>query len=387
MSCRYQFIPSRHTFGCPIGAYTNGATGVNVYTMNDTTQKLAVRFRATDSAAITHVDLQFNWVGDTSGTQFRIGVFADSSGKPGSTQLGGYTDNFYGISGGTGSRAWCSGSGDELALSTDTGSLTVGSYYWLVLEYVSGTLDSSNYVVLQRVSANRVSSSTYAAYYNGSSWATAGDYVVPIYIRDANGDSDGFVTPLASESGTTISLYGTTRYAWKAYLRMNVTVRYASCRIGGVTGSPPSLMLSIFENNTYKGQVTVTSAYYNGDPIKLPSPISLTAGNYVYAVMAVDGSGGNASNYYRFYALRMGNRHAARLYWGCDDVAFGTFTGHASDETQDTPHTSFAEEPNCYLHGNHPIDILMVGKDDLSIPSGGGGGGGGLPILRPSIVR
>jgi hypothetical protein len=387
MSCRHFYIGSRHTFGCPIGAYTNAPATVDVYTMNGTTQKLAVSLRATDSAAITHVDLQFNWVGNTSATQFRIGVFADSGGKPGSTQLGGYTSNFYGISGGTGTRAWCSGSGDELALSSSTGSLTPGNYYWLVLECVSGTLDSSNYVVLQRASPIRAGCYSSCAYYNGTSWSSSDSYGVAIYVKDADGKVDGYPLPCAPTYYTTLSFYGTTRYAWRAYLRSNITLRYVACQIYGSVGSPPNLMLSIFENNTYKGQATVTSAYYNGDPIKLSSPISLTAGNYVYAVMAIDGSGGNASNYYRFNAYRLGNRHAARLYWGGDDVAFGTFTGHATDETQDTPHTSFMEEPNYYLPSIHPIDILLVDKDDLSIPSGGGGGGGGLPILRPSIVR
>ena len=388
MSCRHYGYATHHHFGTSNGFYPTYSSSGDLYTLNASTQKLGVRLYASSAVPITHVDMLLKWVGDTSGTQFRMGIFNEASwSTPGTTRYGGYTNNFYGISGGTGTLAWCSGSGDALALSANTGSLTSGNYYWLVLEYVSGTIDSSNYVVLTSYSPLRYPTICRVARYDGSSWySTSSD--APYYLVDADGNIDGAPVPVAGGSGAVLlPLYGTTRYAWKIQLRANITVRFVGTHAYNAVGSPTNLTYSIFEGNTYKGQVSISSlSMYRYDIKQLSSPISLSAGSYVYVVASTKGSGGNASNYFNIEAYSFGNDHIRHLYFRDSSIKFGTFTGHATDETQDTPHTSFMEEPNYKAMRVHPMDILLTDEADVSYPSGGGTGGG-LPILRPSIVR
>lgn len=99
--------------------------------LNASGEKLAIKYLPQTTSAITAVDVRLNVVGAPG--NFKIGVFANASDAPNdASQLGGYTSSWtLAADGWTGAKS----------LGTNTGTLTLNTPVWIVIEYVDGTID------------------------------------------------------------------------------------------------------------------------------------------------------------------------------------------------------------------------------------------------------
>lgn len=128
-----------------------------------TTERQAWKYIAETTSPITAVNARFSVTG-TPGN-FKFGIFADLNEAPDSaTQLGDWTAEWAAPANGT-------YTGDK-TLATNTGNLTIGTTYWVVCAYSSGTCDGSNYISAQGVATYNNSLRT--RHYNGTNWTTTG---------------------------------------------------------------------------------------------------------------------------------------------------------------------------------------------------------------------
>jgi len=149
---------------CTTVAQQATGTGVGgVYAGKDHSAEGSV-FTANASDTVCTVDLSIKKIGTPSGT-LRVGVFADSSGVPGS-QVGTWSS--------TVASGAITGSYATVTFSGLSAARTSGTTYWLVVE--SGSTDGSNYYQLD--AGGSYGSGTTVDGTVASSWAYSGSYAM-----------------------------------------------------------------------------------------------------------------------------------------------------------------------------------------------------------------
>jgi hypothetical protein len=136
-------------------------------TLNAPGEKIAAKFIASRTEAITHADMYVTPV-SAGGLLFNLAVYDDNGDKPGNL-LGAATSNY--AIGGTG---WVG----PQQLNTNTGILTLNASYWLVLSCGSGTPGPSNYATVSCSDpAARFQYAGKLRHFDGTNWTNTTPYV------------------------------------------------------------------------------------------------------------------------------------------------------------------------------------------------------------------
>lgn len=223
--------------------------------LDASTEKLAFKYYPQTTSAITDVDVRLNVIGAPG--NFRIGIFADASNAPDdATQLGGYSGNWtIGADGMTGLQT----------LASNTGALTRNVPVWVVIEYVSGTIDGSNYIQLQRLSN---ATSSYGLdlqrHHNGTNWTTTASQVLlqTFAVKHADATYGGLPLQLILRStsndiyvnGGTVQTQGV-KWRTGAQQRVIGVMFYLT-----KTGTPNDLVITVYEGDTSKDSTTLVAA-------------------------------------------------------------------------------------------------------------------------------
>jgi hypothetical protein len=334
------------------------------------TEKIGFKYYPMTTSAVTGCDLRVTRTG-TPGN-FRIGVFSDSSGSPNdAAQLGGYSSN------------WTPGSGSgwigAQTLSTNTGALTKGTPIWIVIEYVSGTIDGSNYIQAEYVngkliSENRLSNSV--RHHNGTNWTTTtAQSVMPtVVVSHADGSYVGFplTTGLAATSAADIYVNGGTTQVqgvrFKAGAQVKVIgVAYFLTK----TGSPNDLVFTVYEGDTSKYSVTEVAANVTSgalSKIYFDSPVLLAADTNLYILLSQTGTS-DAND----YDLRAWTLHST--YVGAAVSSdFRMVYGNGTTPSGLTVSTDVWVPLLMPLIGDPTTDLDMSGGGGVVMPVIGGGG-------------
>jgi hypothetical protein len=284
---------------------STGYGDISLMILDGTTEKLGFRFFASGASAITHVNVRLNIVG-TPGS-FRTGIFTDDgTGNTPNAQVGDWT--------GTWAAPGADGMSGAQALATDTGDLTPGAAYWVVIEYVSGTLDGSNYIQLQRLANVGASlSMVLCRHHNGTNWTTTtSQTATPIFtLTHADGDLTGYLAGQSASisNSSATAIYGSNREALR--FRSGAQMRVYGCLFMiDKVGTPTSgLVISVYEGDTLKSTITHAAGFVADSsgstfPALFDDPPLLSADTDLFIVFEHESAGGSGSQYYRLWVTR-----------------------------------------------------------------------------------
>jgi hypothetical protein len=279
--------------GLSFNAVSWGAAG----DMNSCSERLGFKFTAPTTSPVSDVDWYMDVTGTVTGVNFNIRIETDSGDAPSGTVLGTATANFTGLAadGWTGLKA----------LGTNTGNLTIGTPYWIVVSCASGTLDASNYVRTFYFDADIGEK---IRHHNGTNWTTtaalAGESAVVVVKHADTTFSGTAVTSTAAVNASDAAVGATQIYSTN---KQGLRVKFGSQvkLLGAIAafnepGTPGSLTLRVYEGSTEKAS---SPAYgepqiYAGEPhvVMLSSPVLLAADTFIYVIF--EQSGVSSSNTY-----------------------------------------------------------------------------------------
>ncbi len=260
----------------------------SVRPLDSANAKVAIRFKAPQDTIFDKVYLSVNDVVGTS-PNYKVSVQGEASSEPDGTEIESATLQF--------SEGW-----QEVVLS-DSVSLTSGSFYYIVIEYVSGTIDATNKAVLNAWSGNE---SFYPRnkveggldlYYStdGSTWLKPSD--TPVFAT-----SSDIGQPYA---GRTLGrVYENRHRGLNLRLPNNTTITGFSFRIKKGGTPPEDCLYKVIRKSdnvtlasgTLATESEVTTAFEWYDAT-LSSSLTLLADTDYRIVIHQDGSG-STSNYY-----------------------------------------------------------------------------------------
>lgn len=345
--------------------------------VDSSTEKIGIQFLATTTDAITAVDQLVDFVGNTSGVTWQLGVYNNVSNSPG-TLLTGASVTFAGPA--ASALQWAGGGTNPLTLGSSTGTLVLNTLYWLVLEVSAGTPDASNYAQIARFAANIWGGEgcTFKLY-TASAWGSAVTTRTPVYmLKHGTTGYLGIPTTvgLAVANNPATDIYGNNRQGIKARFGSKVVIAGIAYRLTK-TATPADLVVAIFEGSTLIGTSQLDDVtIYSGTPIvcALTSPITVNNDVDVYIVLRQKGStadddngGTDAADYDLQVATIVSG------YW--ESMLPSTWSyvyGIGNDPTAYTStQTVFAPL----------LPIIMDADTQLDVPVGSGGGIAGVQIL------
>lgn len=348
----------------PSWLVVNGVLG-NDNNIDDPAEKLAWRFYATNTEAITAVDVLLSFLGDNSGITYQLGIYTDSSGSPGSL-LTGASVTFTGpASAGT---RWAGGGTNPLTLGASTGALTLNTPYWLVLEVASGTPNGTNYVRNSRYSVQPAGAknNTYKLYSSGA-WGSAQFTRLNIFILQhgsAGVAGIGVGTSIGSAANPATDIYGNYRQGLKCRFGSKVGIVGIFAAIT-TTGSPQNLLIKIYEGSTLKATEEIVPANVVSGLIMFSSTVVVSQDVDVYIVLLQKGStadnddGGNNSNDYDLSCASCPEAYWPTLYPANWAYVYGT--GNDPTAFTSVKTTAPALQP-----------VIMDLENDLDVPASGG---------------
>jgi len=273
---------------------------------NDT---LSERFTAQASKTVAQLRLWVNAIVGTSPT-YRVGLQSDSSGDPSGSWLGGncYVDTQL-------------TAGENVFNVTDT-AITAGTVYHLVVEYNTGTINTSNYAQMQHSSS--LGSRHYFYPYDGKEdlnlgllWSSDGGSSWDYYSSD---DNPAFILDYSDATYAGVPIHNRVNYSLNASnIRIGekfspdetMWVTSFGCIIRIASGSPGALKLSLYNDtdSTYVlNEVDVTTAGITGSYAWIEhtfDKVSLDAAKtYKWWIRAPNSDG---SNYYQVPANNFWN--------------------------------------------------------------------------------
>ncbi|MFA5107823.1 MAG: hypothetical protein WC497_05915 [Patescibacteria group bacterium] len=163
------------------------STASSMGNLNGSTLRSAISFTALSTQKVTAIRLYLHAV--SSSPTYRFGIQSDSSGDPSGTWLSGSGASSY-VDVAPTSTGW-----NVFTFAANAQpSLTAGTAYHIVVQYVSGTIGGSNYIGIRRQTPNNLmtpyrnvsDSMQNTEWYNGSAWSNQG--YQPIYFIDATTD-------------------------------------------------------------------------------------------------------------------------------------------------------------------------------------------------------
>lgn len=270
----------------------SNAGNSSAITIQSATQKIAIRFRATSTEAVSIVNVRLGTTGTVSGMNWKMGIFTDNSGVPGAI-LGGYTAEFSFSGGG-----WVG----EKSLATNTGALTLNSAYWLVVEHSSGTVpDASNYIALVTVGAQIDESVEICRKYNGTDWTTiASINNFSLFYAISTPNSYYYGNGYANGSNPGTDIFGVNRQGIR--FKVGTWTRFTGIGIDLIkTGSPNDLVITVYEDSVPKYSETIPAATITSGreiAIAFGSSVFIKPNSTVDIVLKQSSDGGTDANDY-----------------------------------------------------------------------------------------
>ncbi len=241
-------IIARPGYMPPVGVFAAQA-GLLIDGPND---RLGYKFYAPTASPVASVAINLSVTGSTTGITLVAAIQADSSDAPSGTDLGTAT---------AATAAPAAAGYWTAALVADTGALTVGAPYWLVLRDGGGTNPTgSNLVQARSLGAVHYAGEKIRAY-NGSDWTTISSAAVAglITLTFADGTSVGHIVTAARTNSGQTDIFGTNRQGFKFTYGANVTPHGVMFRLTK-TGSPSALVCEVYEDSTLRCTGTLAAA-------------------------------------------------------------------------------------------------------------------------------
>lgn len=268
------------------------------FPMASTTKKMAFSFKPRQSSDIVNVSVRCYKAGTCP--TFRIGIQGDNAGSPDGTFKQSATFNTTAIS-----ASW-----KDVAITAV--SVTAGTKYWIVIEYVSGTIDGSNKFFVCCLPGSETRNPYNLADYgmglkttNSASWDSE-NYTGIFMCHDGVSKVEG--QPYHEQAWGTIYA---ARYRGEVIVPdVNMSLQSITARVSAVGTPGGDLNYKIIKKSDMStlqsgvfGTALAIGAEGLGFTKTLPSPVALTA-CAEYAIVFYT-TGGNSSNCYQYYRLSL----------------------------------------------------------------------------------
>ena len=298
-------------------------TNHNIYRLDSQAKKSAARFTAQHSKTVVSVSINYAYPAGTPPT-YKVGIQADNNGDPTGTYLG------YGT--------FQKSDGDWVSITLNPSvSLTKGEVYHIVMEWDSGTVDSSNYGGMMATqpawgyvqynendpNINYPDSNLKARYYDGSNWYDFNSLPTPSFILEY---SDGTLAGQPSSAEFRWEVYGERRWGEEILISgVDKTVTSIGTFLEKIGTPADDIYYEIrnaANNNVLASGVLATANEVSGSAAwydaSLSSHLTLLEGN-TYIVDFYSPNSDEA-NYFRIYCEASGDKS--------EEISFGGATSH-----------------------------------------------------------
>jgi len=317
---------------------------------------LGFSFYAMSTSPITDVDMFLNESGDITGQNFKIRIETDSgSNQPSGSILGAATSSFAG----PGADGWVG----LQTLGTNTGALTIGNKYWIII-YEDGTgsdPDGSNYLTLFNLKWHI--SNDEALFYTGASWTNDDNDSTQYALKHLDGSysGNGFSDVRRQES-TQSDIDGTNKQGIRLKFGSKVKIK-ALVTAFNTSGSPDDITATVYEEDTSRQSYTIPVEYVSDSVDK--GALFLFTEDYTFPAdtninIVFTCSGCDSSNDYSLMGVDVNSTYAQASI--PDDVEH-IYGASATDPESMTVDTTF------YPRISLPYTILSTDFDE----SAGGG--------------
>jgi hypothetical protein len=292
----------------PTGMYLQAAT-----------DKLGLKFYSKSTAPIDYCDIYFTVTGSGSGVTQKCQIEADGTNAPNDASVLGSASEAFAMTAG-----W---SGPQ-SLAADTGALTLGAPYWLVIIDGGGTPPSGSYYPTARTCTNGSGGGAIRRYTTSWGAGTGGD---PVFIlHHTDGTLEGL--PYSGALTSSLSLYGTAAAGIRFQVGAQATLQSITVRTS-ITGTPDGAFdvdLMVGGSATPVATISIPLASVVNNittTFPLPAPQTLTAGTPYYLV-AHQHSGGTNAKCYGLQSVPINATYAAATGMG---TAFSYVSGTVGD--------------------------------------------------------
>jgi len=271
----------------------------SIGSMNRNNYRSAMRFRAQKDGSVSSVRVYIQTATNSGGITYRYGLQADNAGNPSGTYLSSGTAAF-------------STTGWQTVNLASPVSVTAGTTYHLVIQYVSGTINNTHYIAIrnsqplnQLVPFNQAADNQQnTLWFNGSAWSVQNRE--PLYVL---GFSDGTFEGNPYDNSEARSIYEGNFEGEKFTLAADKTVSALNIYVSKNTNQNPADSLKVtlqdltantkpIDNLVFLSGPDVTTTYA-WKTLNLPSSLTLPAGNQFRLYFSSSGS--DSKRYYRLY--------------------------------------------------------------------------------------
>lgn len=251
-------------------------------------EKLGYAFVAGTTSAVTDVDLYLDISGDITDTNLAIQIETDSSGSPSGSVLGAATSAFAGIA--------ADGYIGLQTLGTNTGALTIGTVYWIVIYYSSGDdLDATDKFGTKDTGFTHDYNAEKIRHHNGTNWTTTAANQFPGWFILKHSDASYSGYPRNGNSSTSgyTDIYDTNKQGLKIKFGSQVKIEGVTVYMGK-SGTPGNMTVKVYEGSVEKySSVARNGTYLAGNnqwSFQFTSSILLSADTDIYVIFEQDGA-------------------------------------------------------------------------------------------------
>ncbi len=343
----FRFTDGGTSYGNEIGQATEDG-----YRLDDPMKKSAVKFAAQDPSTVSAIRLYMNSAG--TAPTYRIGIQTDATGYPSGNWVNGnaYVD------------APNPGGGWNRFDIPDTNVSTATTYH-VVVEYVGGVIDASNYA-----SFGYTTPALFSGYdvntYDGSAWTSAG--ATPAFVLER---SDGSVEGQSIHGSTPFNLTNEALRVGERFTpSSNLTPTSLEMRIARAGTPTGDLTVKVVEgSDTELFSATIATPGSPGSWSWLSVPVSgLTLSSGTTYRVFVYAQGVDSSNYYAVQlATGGGTSPYPELTWGgTTNTAISAEAGSGwTDKTSAAANTSISDVP-LFVSDNDTLYVGMTEKFDYA---------------------
>ena len=268
-------------------------------TVKAANQQIAYKFYPDNAAAITAFDIIFTCTGTLTGITIKAHIETDSGGAPSGVAISGDTPAFA-----------CPATSTWTGLqtfATDSGALTPGTPYWLVLFDGGGTAPTSSNFWQARTATTAGHDGGAVRQHNGTNWTTTAISIGDGVFLLKHGSSGYSGVPGGVAAATTATgVYQKNLLAMSFQSSMPLLLRGVQLMMT-VAGTPSNLEVLVFANGSQQGStLTINSSdiinlypsvYYFGSAIQVPANVP------VYIILHQVSDGGSSLNNYKPWTI------------------------------------------------------------------------------------
>jgi len=317
------------------------------YALSTATRKASVKFTADETATIAAFRLYMNRTG--TAPTYRVGLQNDATGYPSGSWLGGNANVDAANPGG----GWNQFDIPDSVVSS-------GSTYHIVMEYVGGTVNTSNYARFSYTIPNLLPAEAVTTY-NGTTWATLN--ATPSYVLER---TDGVVEGQSIRATTYYAVSATGLRGGERFTpASNVTPSAVEMFIARVGTPADDLRLKIVQGTDtelFSGTIATPASPTSYTWMSLPvSGLTLSAGE-TYRVFATS-DGVDSVNHYRVLMglSNTGSPYPELTWGGTTDTACNALAGSGwTDKTAEAAGRTVSDIPIMGSNG----DAIYLGMTE-----------------------